>query len=334
MQYRVLGNTGIEVSAVCLGTATFGIAPLEEDAGRLVGRALQLGINFFNTATHYGNRRTWDRPGVPTWDQRLSAEESLGNALRGHRHEVFITTKVGMDVRDAGPNGGGRHGGGLTRRMIRDRVEMSLRRLGTDYVDFLYGQSVDRNTPLEVTLRAFDDLVREGKVLYFGLSNFPAWQTVDAVRITEREHLHPILGQEIAYNLVQRDVERELIPACQRLGLGLTTYAPLAGGLLAGARAISERPVSQLGFQRWRLGQGPGFSEREIRAAEELDRLSDEWAVPAPQLALAWLLTRPTVASVIIGPESIGELEQNAPAGDLELDEAQVAELDAIGASP
>jgi aryl-alcohol dehydrogenase-like predicted oxidoreductase len=156
---------------------------------------------------------------------------------------------------------------------------------------------------------------------------------VDAVRITEREHLHPIIGQEVAYNLVQRDVERELIPACQRLGLGLTTYAPLAGGLLAGARAIAERPSSQLGFQRWRLGEGPGFNEREIQVAQELDRLSDDWGPPSPQLALSWLLTRPTVASVIIGPESVGELEQNAPAGDLKLDESQLTALDTLGAS-
>ena len=334
MHYRVLGNTGMEVSAVCLGTASFGIAPLAEDAGHLVSRAFDLGFNFFNTATHYGNRELWDRPGVPRWTERPPAEEILGAALKGRRHDAIITTKVGMDIHQRGdrPNSGGRYGGGLTRRMIVDRVEMSLRRLQTDYVDFLYAQSVDKNTPLEITLRAFDDLVRQGKVLYYGLSNFPAWQMVDAVRITESEHLHPIIGQEIAYNLVQRDVERELIPAARHFGLGITTFASLAGGLLTGIETLRTKPVSQMGSQRWRLGEGAGFSERELKAAEDLDAKAGEWGIPAPQLALAWLLSRPTVASVIIGPESVAELEQNAPAGDLQLSESQLSALDAIGA--
>jgi aryl-alcohol dehydrogenase-like predicted oxidoreductase len=332
MQYRVLGNTGLEVSAVCLGTATFGIAPLEEDATALVSRALDLGITFFNTATHYGNREMWDRPGVPAWTERKAAEEILGIALKGRRHEAIITTKVGMDIHQRGdrPNSGGRFGGGLTRRMITDRVEMSLRRLNTDYIDFLYAQSVDKNTPIEITLRAFDDLVRQGKVLYYGLSNFPAWQMVDAIRICEVNHLHPIIGQEIAYNLVQRDVERELIPAAQHFGLGLTTFASLAGGLLTGMETLRTKPMTQMGNNRWRLGNGAGYTEREMKGAESLDALAGEWGVPASQLALSWLLSRPTIASVIVGPETIAELEQNAPAGDLQLSESQLAALDAV----
>jgi aryl-alcohol dehydrogenase-like predicted oxidoreductase len=332
MQYRVLGNTGMEVSAVCLGTATFGIAPLEEDAAALVSRAFDLGINFFNTATHYGNREMWDRPGVPAWTERKAAEEILGIALKGRRHDAIITTKVGMDIHQPGdrPNSGGRFGGGLTRRMITDRVEMSLRRLNTDYVDFLYAQSVDKNTPIEITLRAFDDLVRQGKVLYYGISNFPAWQMVDAIRICEVNHLHPIIGEEIAYNLVQRDVEKELVPAAKHFGLGLTTFASLAGGLLTGAETLRTKPMSRMGNNRWRLGNGAGYTEREMKGAEALNALSGEWGIPASQLALSWLLSRPTVASVIIGPETIAELEQNAPAGELVLSEGQLQALDAV----
>jgi 1-deoxyxylulose-5-phosphate synthase len=334
MQYRVLGNTGMEVSAVCLGTATFGIAPLEQDANELVARAFDLGINFFNTATHYGNRELWDRLGVPAWTERKSAEEILGQALKGRRHDAIITTKVGMDIYQRGdrPNSGGRYGGGLTRRMITDRVEMSLRRLNTDYVDFLYAQSVDKHTPLEITLRAFDDLVRQGKVLYYGISNFPAWQMIDAVRICQVEYLHPIIGEEIAYNLVNRDVEKELIPAAQHFGLGLTTFASLAGGLLTGMETLKNKPMSIMGTNRWRSGQGHDFNEREMQAAQDLDALAGEWGIPAAQLALGWLLTRPTVASVIVGPESVAELDQNAPAGDLKLEAGQLERLDRVGA--
>jgi aryl-alcohol dehydrogenase-like predicted oxidoreductase len=332
VQYRVLGRTGIEVSAVSLGTATFGIAPLAEDCASLVDRALDLGINFFNTATHYGNRKNWDRPGVPGWQDRASAEELLGAALKGRRSEVMITTKVGMDVGEA-PNGGGFHGSGLTRRMIRQRVEMSLRRLQTDYVDFLYAQSVDRNTPLEVTLEAFDDLVHQGKVLHYGLSNFPAWQMVDAIRICERRGLQQILGQEVAYHLAMRNVEAEIVPAAKQFGLALTAFMALGGGLLTGMQTFEEKPASAMGIQRWRLGQGAGFSEREMDAARHLDSLAREWGIPAAQLALSWLLSRPTVAAVIVGPETIEELEENAPAGDLRLSAEQLAALNLVGAS-
>jgi aryl-alcohol dehydrogenase-like predicted oxidoreductase len=330
MQYRVLVPTGISVSTVCLGTAAFGIAPLEADAPRLVHRALDLGINFFNTATHYGNRKLWDRPGVPSWDQRKSAEEVLGIALKGHRNDVVITTKVGMDIGE-GPNGGGRYGSGLTRRMITSRVEMSLRRLQTDHVDLLYAQSVDPNTPLEVTLRAFDDLVHQGKVLHYGLSGFPAWQMVEAVGICRQNSLNPIIGEEIGFSMANRQAERDLIPACQHLGLSLTAHTALAGGLLAGMDVITKRSVALLGFQRWRLGQGPGFSSHDMQVAEQLDSVSSEWAIPAPVLALGWLLSRPTVVSVITGPENVVELEQNALAGDLQLSPDQIETLDAIG---
>ena len=330
MRYRVLAPTGIRVSTVCLGTAAFGIAPLEEDAQRLVDRALDMGINFFNTATHYGNRKMWDRPGVPAWDQRKSAEEVLGGALKGHRDEVIITTKVGMDI-DEGPNGGGRYGSGLTRRMIMSRVEMSLKRLMTDHVDFLNAQSVDPNTPMEVTLRAFDDLVQQGKVLHYGLSGFPVWRMVEAVGICRQESLNPIFGEEVSYSMVNREVERELIPACRHLGLSLTAHTALAGGLLTGLKTLGARSISTLGGQRWRLGQGPGFSAHDMRAAEQLDAVATEWGIPAPQLALAWLLSRPTLISVITGPESVEELEENAPAGDLNLSQAQLDALEAIG---
>ena len=257
----------------------------------LVARAFDLGINFFNTATHYGNRELWDRPGVPAWTERKSAEEILGQALKGRRHDAIITTKVGMDIYQRGdrPNSGGRYGGGLTRRMITDRVEMSLRRLQTDYVDFLYAQSVDKYTPLEITLRAFDDLVRQGKVLYYGISNFPAWQMVDAVRICQVEHLHPIIGEEIAYNLVNRDVEKELIPAAQHFGLGLTTFASLAGGLLTGMETLQDEADVDHGHQP--LALRPGLRLQRARHAggagprRPRRRMGHPGAAASPRLA-------------------------------------------------
>jgi aryl-alcohol dehydrogenase-like predicted oxidoreductase len=237
-----------------------------------------------------------------------------------------------MDLHE-GPNGGGRYGGGLSRRMIVERVEMSLRRLNTDHVDFLYAQSVDRNTPLEVTMRAFDDLVRQGKVLYYGLSNFPAWMMVDAVRIAQVEHLAPIIGQEIAYSLVRRTIEADLVPACRHFGLGLTIHTPLGGGLLAGAQTVLGKPPTEVGFRRWQQGEGPGFTEGELQVAAELDAYARDWGEPAPALALSWLLSKPAVASVIIGPETIDELEKSITGGSLHLDEEQLRKLDQLGPS-
>src|SRR5919198_67784 len=175
MEYRLLGASGVRVSALCVGASRFGISPLAADVDALVGRALELGINFFDTANSYGNQARFDRPALPPWTERASSEELLGRALRGRRREVVIATKVQEKVGE-GPNDGGPLGGGLTRRHIVAQCERSLRRLGTDDIDVYYAHHPDPTTPLDQTLWAFDALVHQGKVRFPALSNYSAWQ--------------------------------------------------------------------------------------------------------------------------------------------------------------
>ena len=185
MRYSTLGSTGIKVSCIGLGTATFGVAPLADDAERLVGRALDLGINLVDTANSYGNQARFDRAGAPPAAARASAEEIVGRALRARRRDVVLCSKV-MEPVGAGPNERG-----LSRRHIFDQVEASLGRLGTDHLDVYYAHHPDPATPIEQTLRAFDDLVRQGKIRYAALSTYPAWQMTEALWTADRRGFAP-----------------------------------------------------------------------------------------------------------------------------------------------
>src|SRR5215216_3468150 len=183
MEYSVLGPTGVKVSKICLGTATFGIAPDAQGAGRVVGAALDAGINFFDTANVYGATPTFDRPGAPPATEREPAEQILGRGLAGRRDDVVIATKSGERRFDPAA--------GLSRRYIIHQVEHSLRRLGTDYIDVYYAHFPDPDTALEQTLMVYDDLVRQGKLRYVALSNHPAWQVTQALWIADDRHLAP-----------------------------------------------------------------------------------------------------------------------------------------------
>lgn len=198
MRYSFLGETGVRVSTICLGTATFGVAPAADRTDSLVGEALDLGINFIDTADVYGHMPVFDRPGAPAAADREPSETLLGRALRGRRDEVVLATKsngvVGHDV----------NARGLSRRHIIHQVEMSLRRLETDYIDLYYAHDPDPNTPLEQTLTAYDDLIREGKIRYIALSNHPAWQVVQALWIADDRRLHPPVAAQVKYNLIDR----------------------------------------------------------------------------------------------------------------------------------
>jgi aryl-alcohol dehydrogenase-like predicted oxidoreductase len=318
MQYSILGPTGVRVSQICLGTATFGVAPTAEDTDRLVGEALDLGINFIDTADVYGNMPVFDRPGAPAAADREPAEQLLGRALQGRRDDAVIATKsngiVGLGVNDRG----------LSRRHIIRQVETSLRRLQTDYIDLYYAHDPDPETPLEQTLAAYDDLIRQGKIRYVGLSNHPAWQVTRALWIADDRRQHAPVAAQVKYNLIDRAAERELAPACTQFGLSLVPYAPLHGGLLAGL-SVLDRDV--VGDQRF---AGPGFSAVEIAIAGEVERLSREWGLAPYQVSLAWLLSRPTVTSVIVGAETSEELRANATAADVQLETAQLDALTAL----
>src|SRR5215213_11847240 len=208
MRYSHLGPTGVKVSRICLGTATFGVAPSAQDVEQVVRAALDLGVNFFDTANVYGNTAVFDRPGAPPAAEREPAEQILGRALAGRRDEVVIATKSGDRRFDPAA--------GLSRRYIIQQVEHSLRRLGTDYIDVYYAHFPDPDTPLEQTLMVYDDVVRQGKLRYVALSNYPAWQLTQALWIADDRHLAaaPVCAQ-VKYNLIDRAAEDELAPACQ-----------------------------------------------------------------------------------------------------------------------
>lgn len=322
MQYSILGSTGVKVSRICLGTATFGVAPTAQDANRVLGTAIDLGINFVDTADVYGNMPVFDRPGAPVAADREPAEQILGRALRGRREKMVIATKsngiVGLDVNDRG----------LSRRHIIRQVEASLRRLETDYIDLYYAHDPDPDTPLEQTLAAYDDLIRQGKIRYVGLSNHPAWQVAQALWIADDRRLNAPVAVQVKYNLLDRAAERELAPACQQFGLSIVPYAPLHGGLLADLRVL-DRDVS--GDQRF---AGAGFTNAEIAVAREAERLSRAWGLAPYQASLAWLLSRPAVASAIVGAETPEELQANATAADIELEQAQLDSLTALASEP
>jgi 1-deoxyxylulose-5-phosphate synthase len=332
MEYALLGRTGLRVSRLALGTAVFGLAPSEEDCEPLVHAAIDAGINLFDCANTYGNRKSFDRDGLPPSAERKHAEELLGRALRGKRDEVVLCTKVSEPV-GRGPNDGGTgmpgrnsKGGGLSRYHLLREVENSLRRLNTDHIDVYHFHHPDPDTSIDESLAAADDLVRQGKVRYVGLSTFPGWQLSRAVMTAERlGTTRPILNQ-VAYNMVNRFVEHETIPAAIAHGLSVTCFSPLAGGALAGADARS-RPHS--GLKRWGMSYDLAPGQREV--AEALDVQAKTWGHQSSHLALRWLLSRPAVASAIIGPETISELKQNLAALDLFLSPNDLETLDAIG---
>jgi aryl-alcohol dehydrogenase-like predicted oxidoreductase len=319
VRYSVLGPTGVRVSKVCLGTATFGVAPDPQQADRIVGAALDLGVTFFDTADVYGSTPTFDRPGAPPASERESAEEILGRALLGHRDKVVLATKSGERRFDADA--------GLSRRYVTQQVERSLRRLGTDYIDVYYAHFPDPETPLEQTLSVYDDLIRQGKIRYAALSNHPAWQMTEALWIADDRRLvsAPVAAQ-VKYSLLDRSAEKELAAACTRFGVSIVPYAPLHGGLLADLSGLDRDLAGDKRFG------GPGFSAAEIAVARELDRLAREWGLGMQQVSLAWLLSRPAVASVIVGAETVEEMRANASAVDVELTAEQLRAVSALTA--
>lgn len=322
MEYALLGRTGVRVSRICLGTALFGLAPPEDGVRALVERALDLGINFIDCANTYGNRPSFDRPGMPTHAERKSAEELLAPVLKGRRADVVLATKVGERM-DPGTNGMG-----LSRTHVMGQVEDSLRRLGTDYIDLYYAHHPDPSTPIEETLRTMDDLVRQGKIRHFALSNYAGWRVTDAVMTAQAQNLALPVCNQARYSLLDRRVELDVVPACVDLGLSVLPYSPLEGGLLSG---IANTQQAIAGNQRWRGGDGPGYTPEQVAVATEMDRLGAEWGHPATHLALAWLLAKPSVASVVVGPGRMESLEQSAAAADVVLTPEQIATLDAVG---
>ena len=328
MEYALLGTSGLRVSKVCLGTFPFGIAPLARDADALVGRALELGINFIDTANSYGNQSRFDRPGVaPPAAERDSSEALVGRAVRGRRHEVVLATKVQEWMYD-GPNGGGPEGGGLTRKHMREQVEQSLRRMGTDYIDLYHAHHPDPTTPLTVTLRTFDELVREGKVRYYALSTYPAHLVTEALWVCDRMGLTRPVAHQVRYSLVAREPERDVLPLCHRHGIGVTAFSPLGGGVLVGSDRLNRPHPGRRRFTT----EGEVFDGGALAVAQRVEGLAAEWGLSAVDVALGWVLSKPGVVSAIAGPETIAELEADVPAATLRLSAEQLTALDDVSA--
>ena len=313
----------MRVSKLALGTATFGVAPDEAEADRVIGAALDAGINLIDTANAYGNLTHFDRPGVAPASERASAEEIIGACLQGRREGLVISTKASEPI---GPDVNQR---GLSRRHLVAQIDRSLARLKTDHVDIFYAHHPDPDTPLEDTLMTLDDLVRSGKTRAYGLSTYPAWASVHALWTADRRNLHPPVCLQVRYSMVARQVETEVVPAARQFGLSLVVFSPLAGGLLTAA-ASRERPYR--GEARW---GGGAFTESQHAAARQLEVTARAWGCSTAQLALAWVLHRPTVATAVIGPETPDELTEVVGAVQLgaQLTPDQYREMDEIGAA-
>ena len=313
MTYRRLGDSGLVVSVVGIGCNNFG-RQLDEAGTRAVAdAALDAGINFFDTADIYG-------------EPHGASEEQLGAALRGRRDDVVVATKFGMDM--SGMNGPD-HGARGSRRYVARAVEASLRRLGTDHIDLYQLHEPDPAIPVEETLAALDDLVAAGKVRYIGNSNFAGWQIADAdwtARTTGRTRF---ISAQNHYSLLQRDVESEVVPACERFGLGLLPFFPLANGLLTGKYQRGENPPTGS-----RLAGGGRYAARLAAAPwdriESVRKYADDRGRPMLDVAIGGLAAHPAVTSVIAGATTPDQVRANARAGSWQPTPDDLAELRAL----
>ena len=293
MEYRQLGSCGLKVSELCLGTMTFGHGTSEADAKRMVDRAFDLGINFFDTANSYADAQS---------------EVFLGKALAKRRRDAVVATKF------YNPMGPGPNDSGMSRYHIMQAVDDSLARLDMDHVDLFYIHHVDRQTPIEEMLRALDDLVRSGKVRYIACSNYEAWRLMEALWISRSEGLARFVCYQPQYNLVVRDIELDLIPACAHAGLGVVTWGPLAGGFLSGKYQPGERTLTGTRSEEgWAYPAG-FFAPNADEILSVLLEVSRELGKSPADTAIRWLLEQPAVSSVIVGARTLDHFDANAKA--------------------
>lgn len=318
MKYKLLGNTGLKVSELCLGTMTFGgkgywtaIGQLPQDAAdELVKRSVEAGINFIDTANVYS--------------EGLS-EEMTGKAIRNlnlKRDNLVIATKV------RGKMGDGPNNTGLTRKHIMQQVEESLIRLNIDYIDLYQIHGYDALTPLEETLRALDDLVKSGKVRYIGCSNLTAWQLMKSLSYSQHKDISKFISLQAYYTIAGRDLERELIPLLNDQKVGLMVWSPLAGGLLSGKYGRNMQGPED--SRRLNFDFPPVNKEKAFDIIEVMQPIAQQKGISVAQLALAWLLHQPAVTTVIIGAKKTEQLEDNLKAIDVKLTAEELQKLDEI----
>lgn len=313
MQYRPLGNTGVNISALALGTMTFGGEADEATAEQLYLRCRELGINFFDCADMIY--------------QQGRAETILGKLIKAERDQVIISSKVYF------PTSSDINARGLSRRHILYAVEQSLRRLNTDYLDIYFLHRFDPNTPLEETLRATDDLVRQGKVRYLGASNFAAWQIMKALGIAAREHLASLVCIQPMYNLVKRQAEVEILPMAQAEQLSVFSYSPLGGGLLTGKYQAATKSAND------RLNRSEAYAVRYgdaqvQQAAVDFIAIAEAAGYHPVSLAIAWVMAHPAVTAPLLGARNLQQLEPALAALEVNLTPTLKAQLDALIPAP
>lgn len=309
MKVRRLGNSGLKVSVVGLGCNNFGMKLDADETARVVGAALDAGVTLFDTADIYGGTKS---------------EEFLGRALGARRHEVVLATKFGMQV------GGDPKKRGGSRKWIMTAVEDSLRRLGTDYVDLYQHHQPDPDTPVDETLRALDDLVTQGKVRYIGCSNYTGWQIADA-DWTAAGQSRFVSAQNL-YSLLERDVEREVLPACGHFGLGFLPFFPLASGLLSGKYRRGAPPPEGTRLALWGERGKTAMSDANFDKVEALAKWAEDRGHTILELAFAWLLGHEVVSSVIAGATSPEQIKANAATAEWRLAPEEVEEVGKLAA--
>lgn len=314
MKLRKLGKSGPEVSVVGLGCNNFGLRIDMEASRKVINKALQVGITLFDTADIYGKRG--------------GSESILGQVLGENRKRVVLATKFGGGMNESQTMKG------ASRRYIMSATEASLKRLRTDWIDLYQIHFPDPATPIEETLRALDDLIREGKVRYIGCSNFAGWQVVDAQWTAKHLDLHPFVSCQNEYSLLVRSVERELLPAMQKFGLGMLPYFPLASGLLTGKYTHNKPVPEDTRFHALKGLADRYLTETNWKVVGRLENFCAQHGHTLLELAFTWLLARPTVASVIAGATKPEQVEQNAKAVEGSLTPEELAEIDEITPKP
>lgn len=314
MKYAILGQSGLLVSRLAFGAMTFGsgnnpsVYKVDQNsAQQLVDRALDAGINFFDTADGYADGQS---------------EEMLGRMLGSRRKETVIATKGGFRV------GPGLVQAGLSRKHLFEACEASLRRLNTDYIDLYIVHKTDPYTPLEETLEALNDLVRQGKIRYIGYSNWPAWLAAQAVTIQRERRWASFINGQLYYSLVGRDIEHETVPFAVRNGIGLTVWSPLAGGFLSGKYTkenLKDEQNRLSGFDFL-----PHDKEWGFKILDTVREIANEYEATPAQVSLAWLLAQPHISSILVGSSKLPQLEDNLRAAELQLRAEDVARLEEI----
>ncbi len=314
MEYRSLGRTATKVSPLCLGCMMFGGKTTPQDSYDIIDKAIDHGINFLDTANVYSRGRS---------------EEVTGEALKrnGKRAQIVLATKVHGTMDDDDPNMAG-----SSRRHIIQQAEASLRRLQTDYIDLYQIHRPRSDTPIDETLRALDDLIRSGKVRYIGTSTFAAWQVMEAMWVAKELGLNRFICEQPPYHILDRRIERELIPMAQTYGIGIIPWSPLAGGLLTG-KYTRENPHPE-GSRYEDVADNPRWQDRMTDqiydVVEELTPVADDKGITMAQFALAWVMHQPGVTSPIIGPRTMEQLVDNLGALDVEITEEDRKLVDSL----